>query len=101
MTDDRIQAKITHQFAAIAERVYDAWLDPDKVPLWMSAALRSLGLAGDIRRVEVDARVGGKFFFSDMRGDAEARHWGAYLELARPTKIAFTWITDESEEADP
>ncbi len=59
------------------------------------------GLAGDIKRVEIDARVGGKFFFSDMRDGTEARHWGTYLELDRPRKIVFTWIVDESEEADP
>src|SRR5262249_17950010 len=64
-------------------------------------ALQSLGLAGDIRRVEIDARVGGKFFFSDMRDGTEARHWGNYLELDRPRRIVFTWIVDESEEANP
>ncbi len=31
----------------------------------------------------------------------EARHWGKYLELERPHRLAFTWIVDESEEADP
>jgi uncharacterized protein YndB with AHSA1/START domain len=67
----------------------------------MTTALKSLGLAGDIKRVEIDARVGGKFFFSDIRDGTEARHWGTYLELDRPRKIVFTWIVDESEEADP
>jgi uncharacterized protein YndB with AHSA1/START domain len=41
------------------------------------------------------------FFFSDMRDGTEARHWGSYLELDPPRKIVFTWIVDESEEADP
>ena len=67
----------------------------------MTAALKSFGLAGDIRRLEIDARVGGKFCFSDMRDGVEARHWGTYLELDRPRKIVFTWIVSESEEADP
>jgi Activator of Hsp90 ATPase homolog 1-like protein len=49
--------------------------------VWMAASLQSWGLAGDIRRIEIDARVGGKFFFSDMRDGTEARHWGSYLEL--------------------
>lgn len=97
----KIEAKVTHRFKASADRVYDAWLDPKKGRLWMEAALIQLGLAGDIQRVEIDARVGGKFFFSDMRDGTEARHWGTYLELDRPRKIAFTWIVDEAEEADP
>ncbi len=67
----------------------------------MTPALNSLRLAGDIKRVEIDARVGGKFFFSDMRNGTEARHWGTYLEQDRPRKVVFTWIVDESEEADP
>jgi uncharacterized protein YndB with AHSA1/START domain len=97
----KIEARVTHQFKASAERVYDVWLDPAQVRVWMAATLRSHGLTGDLRRVEIDARTGGKFFFSDMRGEVEARHWGRYLELDRPRTIKFTWIVDESGEADP
>jgi uncharacterized protein YndB with AHSA1/START domain len=97
----RIEAKVTHRFKAAAERVYDAWLDPAKVRLWLKSALTAAGLPGDIQRIEIDARVGGKFFFSDLRNGVEAKHWGSYLELERPRKIVFTWIVDESEEANP
>lgn len=97
----KIAVKVTHRFKASAERVYDAWLDPDKVRIWMKTAAQSLGLAGDVRQVEIDPRVGGRFLFSDMREGTEAKHWGTYLELERPRKIVFTWITDESEEQDP
>jgi uncharacterized protein YndB with AHSA1/START domain len=97
----KIEARVSHRFEAAAERVYDAWLDPKLVRLWMAAALKSFGLAGDIQKIEIDAQVGGKFFFSDLRGGKEARHRGTYLELDRPRKIVFTWIVDESEEANP
>lgn len=97
----RIEAKVTHHFKASAERVYDAWLNPAQTRAWLAASLQACGLPGDIRRIEIDARVGGKFFFSDMRNGMEARHWGTYLELDRPRKIVFTWIVSESEEADP
>jgi uncharacterized protein YndB with AHSA1/START domain len=97
----RIEARVTHRFKAAAERVYDAWLNPEQVRAWVAAALKCLGLAGDVCRIEIDARVGGRFFFSDMRDGQEARHWGTYLELDRPRKIVFTWIVDESEEANP
>jgi uncharacterized protein YndB with AHSA1/START domain len=97
----KIEARVTHRFKVSAERVYDAWLSPAQARLWLAAALKSLGLAGEIERVEIDARVGGQFFFSDLRDGTEARHWGTYLELDRPQKIVFTWIVDESEEADP
>jgi uncharacterized protein YndB with AHSA1/START domain len=97
----KTQAHVSHRFTASAERVYDAWLDPSKVRVWMPPSLKSLGLAGDIRRVEIDARVSGSFFLSDQRGEIEAKHWGTYLVLERPRKIVFTWITDESGAADP
>jgi uncharacterized protein YndB with AHSA1/START domain len=97
----KIEAKVSRRFAVSAEQVYDAWLDPVQARAWMTSSLRSHGLAGDIRRFEIDPRVGGKFFFSDQRGEIEAKHWGTYLELDRPRKIVFTWIVDASEEADP
>src|SRR5262249_20111049 len=97
----KIEARVSHRFRTTAERIYDAWLDPEQCRLWMAAALKSFCLAGDIRRIEIDAQVGGKFFFSDMRDETEARHWGNYLELDRPHRIVFTWITSESDEANP
>ena len=108
----KIEAKVTHRFKASAERVYDAWLDPEKARLWqkhasaetrcgLPAALIDLGLSGEIKRVEIDARVGGSFLFSDMRDGTETKHRGTYLELDRPRKIVFTWIFGEQDEADP
>lgn len=97
----KIKAKVSHRFTASAERVYDAWLDPDKVRVWMKTAGQSMGLAGDVRQVEIDPRVGGAFLFSDMRDGVETKHWGTYQELDRPRRIVFTWILDEAEESDP
>ena len=99
--NSKVEARVTQRFKASADRVYDAWLNPAQVRLWMTAALRSFGLPGDIQRIEINARVGGKFFFSDIRDGTEAKHWGSYLELDRPRKIVFTWIVDESEEGNP
>ena len=79
-------AKVSYRFTASPERVYDAWLDPAKLRAWMSAALKEMGLSGDMKRIEVDARVGGKFFFSDMRDAGEAKHWGTYRALDRPAQ---------------
>ena len=101
MTEELARAKVSHRFNASPERVYDAWLEPAKLRAWMSAALKQMGLSGDMKRVEVDARVGGKFFFSDIRDAGEAKHWGTYRVLDRPCKIEFTWIVDESQNDDP
>lgn len=101
MTETLATAKVTHRFAASPERVYDAWLEPAKLRAWMSAALKQMGQPGEMMRVEVDARVGGEFFFSDMRAAGEARHWGTYRVLDRPRKIEFTWAVDASQENEP
>lgn len=87
-----VEARSIHRFAVSAEKVYDAWLDPGQVRAWMSTSLKEAGLAGEIRRVEMDPQVGGKFCFSDLRDGKEAVHIGQYLELTRPSKIAFTWV---------
>ncbi|MBL0939498.1 MAG: SRPBCC domain-containing protein [Gemmatimonadaceae bacterium] len=95
---NRIEARTVHEFRASAERVFDAWLDPAKVRSWVAQPVG--GPVTDVRRIEIDARVGGKFTFSDMRADGEAVHWGYYREIDRPRKLVFTWFTSEEEERE-
>ena len=99
MSGRKVEAKVTHVFKVSAERVFDAWLDPVKVRAWMAQAVLEIR-AFDVRRVEIDPTVGGKFTFSDMRDDGEAVHWGYYLEIDRPRKLVFTWFTSEEEERE-
>jgi uncharacterized protein YndB with AHSA1/START domain len=88
---------VTHHFKASAERVFDAWLDPSMVRSWMSLPSPLLG-AMDVRRIEIDARVGGRFTFSDMREEGKAVHWGFYREIDRPRRLVFSWFTSKEEE---
>jgi uncharacterized protein YndB with AHSA1/START domain len=94
-----VEAKAVHEFKASAERVFDAWLDPVKVRSWAAQPIPGKP-AFDVRRIEIDARVGGKFTFSDMREDGEAVHWGYYLAIDRPRQLVFTWFTSEEEEQE-
>lgn len=98
---NRIEARVNLQLHCSPEQLYDAWLDPEQIRAWMSQSLKSFGLTGELRRIETDPRVGGKFCFSDMRNGVEAIHVGRYLTLERPRVIAFTWMIGESvEEAE-
>lgn len=56
-----IEAKVSHRFSASADRVFDAWLDAHSVREWMALPFSALGgRPVDVRRVDIDARVGGR-----------------------------------------
>lgn len=94
-----VRARVDHRLSTPPGQVFDAWLDPDRLRAWMPRALQAAGLPGDLRRVEVDARVGGRFTFSDLRPSGEAVHWGVYRGIDRPRRLVFTWWTSPEEEA--
>jgi uncharacterized protein YndB with AHSA1/START domain len=98
---DKIEAKVTHRFKASPSQVYDTYLDPERARLWQRAWLQQLGLKGELTHCRIDPVEGGSFLFADRREDGEAQHWGTFRALHRPSKIAFTWITDPSQEDDP
>ena len=76
---------ITRRFNASIERVFDAWLDPEK---------RANGLfatpTGKMVRVEIDPRVGGTFNITSRESE-DIEHVGTYLEIDRPRRLVFTF----------
>lgn len=75
-------------FKAPPERVYDALLDPGMIGRFMFGALLR---DEEILHIRNDATVGGAFSFLVKRGESELDHYGRYLELNRPRRVAFTW----------
>ena len=89
--DRKVNVTVTRRVAAPIERAFDAWLDPAVAGKFLFATP-----TGQMIKVEIDPRVGGRFNFTERRpggppigGDIE--HVGEYLELDRPRRLVFTF----------
>jgi len=74
-------------------KVFDAWLDAKTLSKFMTPMP---GMPEP--RTESDGREGGHFTILMMVGDQEIPHKGEYLEVKRPDKLVFTWISPFSTE---
>jgi uncharacterized protein YndB with AHSA1/START domain len=77
---------VTRHFSASPERVFDAWLGPQTADKWLFATP-----TGRMVRVEIDARIGGRFVIVDRRNGEDVEHSGEYLEIDRPHRLSFTF----------
>jgi uncharacterized protein YndB with AHSA1/START domain len=76
---------VRREIAAPAAELFDAWLDPAKLSVWMRPF--------DTERatVKVDPRVGGEFEIVMHTPKGAIPHTGAYQEISRPRRLVFTW----------
>lgn len=82
----KVSLTVKHHYTASAERVFDAFLDPDKARRFMFATPPT----GQMVRADIEPRVGGRFNFTDRRNGEDIEHLGEYLELNRPKRLVFT-----------
>jgi len=89
MTDLKVNIeKIIH---ASIEKVFDAWLDPKIMSKFM------MGMPDMPESdVKIDAREGGGFTIIMHYQGQELPHTGKYLEIRRPEKLVFTWLSHHS-----
>ncbi|MGB8494747.1 MAG: SRPBCC domain-containing protein [Candidatus Acidiferrum sp.] len=77
--------QVTRKFSASAERVFDAWLDPNTAGKWLFATP-----TGKMSKVKIDARILGSYLIVESREGTDVEHIGVYLEIDRPRRLVFT-----------
>ena len=96
-----VQVRVTRSCEAppgwvINGRVCDAWRDPAKAGKFLDATEE-----GEMVRVEIDGRVGGRYSIVERRDGQDVEHTGEYLEIDRPRRLVFTLqVPLFSEKAD-
>jgi uncharacterized protein YndB with AHSA1/START domain len=90
---DPVVLTVRRDFAASAERVFDAWLDPKLAAQFLFATPD-----GEMLTCEIDARVGGYGLIVERRADGDARHRLQFEEIERPHRLVFLFAADPAEE---
>lgn len=94
---ETVTAVAQHEFVSLSAReVFDAWTDPALLRVWMERHLKARDALASVTRLDVVAKVGGRFHFADTRPESDA--WGYYRVLERPHRIVFTWFVSAEEE---
>jgi uncharacterized protein YndB with AHSA1/START domain len=85
---------VRREIAAPAKELFDAWLDPAKLAVFMRPS--------DTRRtaVKVDPRVGGAFEIIMHTPSGSVPHTGTYREIDRPRRLVFTWNSPYAQQID-
>lgn len=83
-----LTVNINKEINAPIEKVFDAWLDPKMLARFMMPMPGMLD-----SDVENEAVEGGKFTIIMHAGENDLPHTGKYLEINRPDKLVFTWVS--------
>jgi uncharacterized protein YndB with AHSA1/START domain len=84
-SDPVSRVRVTRTFEASRQRVYRAWTDPELMMKWFAEP------DYDMRILELDLRVGGRYRFE---GEVKGKRWslgGTYLEVRPPERLVYTW----------
>jgi uncharacterized protein YndB with AHSA1/START domain len=83
------EARVTRQFDAPAELVYDALTKPEHVAVWFTDGDRELEIC------EIDLRPGGEYHYEGVFDDGvRCSFRGTFLEVERPVRTVATWVFD-------
>lgn len=89
----QLSLSVTKVINTTVEKVFDAWLDPETLSRFM---LPKPGMP--CPAVSLNPKVGGRFQIDMDVGEKIIPHEGEYLEIDRPNRLAFSWISPFSAE---
>lgn len=85
---------VRRTISAPADELFDAWLNPYALSVWMRpSSIRDT-------RALVDARVGGSYEIVMRTDAASILHRGVYVLIDRPRKLVFTWISQHTDNSE-
>ena len=84
---------VSRDFDASPEALFDAWLDPAKACKFLFATPD-----GEMLKVEIDARVGGRALVVERRASGDAHHHLQYEVIDRPHRLIFLFRADPAGE---
>jgi uncharacterized protein YndB with AHSA1/START domain len=87
--------RVTHAFTASAERVFDAWIKPEKVARWLLP-----DTAGKARPVAVGTGADESIRCITYCAGRAVEHTVEYLEIQRPYRLSFTIRNSASAEKE-
>ncbi len=82
---------VRRPIAASPEEIFDAWLEPQALGIWM----RPNGIRHT--SAKTDARVGGRYEIIMQGAEESYSHHGVYRVIDRPRRMVFTWLSRGTE----
>jgi len=89
-----IELKMTLQFKATPEQVFDAWITPEIAKKWYMSTVESNQV------FETDPVVGGTYTIVRKHEGIEIKAIGKYLEVDRPKKLVYTFQIPQMQTTD-
>jgi uncharacterized protein YndB with AHSA1/START domain len=93
MTIAPVILKISRDFDATPQDLFDAWLDPAKAGKFLFKTPD-----GEMVTVAIDARVGGRTLIVERRPSGDAYHHLKYEVIDRPNRLVFLFRADPAGE---
>ncbi|MBK5259124.1 MAG: SRPBCC domain-containing protein [Thermoanaerobaculia bacterium] len=94
-TETQTDLVVRRTIPASAEELFDAWLDPKSLALWMTP-MDGMTPA----TVRNDPRVGGEYEIIMHAPGHDYPHRGNYRVIDRPRRLAFTWLSDATGDRE-